>query len=67
METIIDEKHIYKNALKRIVELDGKLRDRFVSAGYYTSGEAGKYFSEAIQIARLAIAEGAMTYAKKQK
>ena len=60
METNIDEKHIYKNALKRIVELDRKLQEGFLSAGYLTGGETSKYFSEAIQIARAAISEGAM-------
>lgn len=66
METNIDEKYIYKNALKRIVELDRKLQDCFISAGYYTGGEASKYFSEAIQIARTAITEGAIANVRKQ-
>ena len=66
METNIDEKHIYKNALKRIVELDRKLQDGFLSAGYYTGGETSKYFSEAIQIARTAISEGAIANVRKQ-
>ncbi len=66
METNIDEKHIYKNALKRIVELDRKLQDCFLRAGYYTSGETSKYFSEAIQIARSAISEGAMANVRRR-
>ena len=66
METNIDEKYIYKNALKRIVELDSKLQDCFMSAGYYTGGETSKYFSEAIQIARNAISEGAIANVRKQ-
>lgn len=66
MDTNIDEKYIYKNALKRIVELDRKLQDCFISAGYYTGGESSKYFSEAIQIARTAISEGAMANVQKK-
>lgn len=66
METNIDENHIYKNALKRIVELDRKLQDSFISAGYYIGGETSKYFSEAIQIARNAISEGAIANVRKQ-
>ena len=66
METNIDEKHIYKNALKRIVELDRKLQEGFLSAGYLTGGETSKYFSEAIQIARAAISEGAMANVGKK-
>jgi hypothetical protein len=61
----IDEKHIYKNALKRIVELDKKLQDGFLSAGYVTGGETSEYFLEAVQIARRAISEGAMANVRK--
>lgn len=66
METNIDEKYIYKNALKRIVELDRQLQDGFMNTGYFTGGETGKYFSEAIQIARSAISEGAMLNVRKK-
>lgn len=61
-----DEKQIYKNALRKIVELDGEMHEGFLAAGYCTGGESGKYFTKAIQIARTAIADGAMIYAKKQ-
>ena len=62
----IDEKHIYKNALKRIVELDGKLQETFLQSGYLTGGESSKYFAEAVQIARTAISEGVMANVRKQ-
>ena len=62
----IDEKHIYKNALKRIVELDGKLQENFLQSGYLTGGESSKYFAEAVQIARTAISEGVMANVRKQ-
>lgn len=62
----IDEKHIYKNALKRIVELDGKLQETFLQSGYLTGGESSKYFAEAVQIARTAITEGIMANVRKQ-
>jgi hypothetical protein len=61
----IDEKYIYKNALKRIVELDTKMQDGFLQTGYITGGGDGKYFSEAVRIASAAISEGAMRYAKE--
>lgn len=62
----IDEKHIYKNALKRIVELDGKLQETFLQSGYLTGGESSKYFAEAVQIARTAISEGVMANVGKK-
>ena len=62
----IDEKHIYKNALTRIVELDGKLQETFLQSGYLTGGESSKYFAEAVQIARTAISEGVMANVRKQ-
>ena len=62
----IDEKNIYKNALKRIVELDGKLQETFLQSGYLTGGESGKYFAEAVQIARTAITEGIMANVRKK-
>ena len=62
----IDEKHIYKNALKRIVELDGKLQENFLQSGYLTGGESSKYFAEAVQIARTAISEGVMANVGKK-
>lgn len=62
----IDEKHIYKNALKRIVELDGKLQETFLQSGYLTGGESSKYFAEAVQIARTAITEGIMANVRKK-
>ena len=61
----IDEKRIYKNALKRIMELDDEMRDSVISVGYVTGTEGSKYFSKAIAIARNAISEGAMRYVKK--
>lgn len=61
----IDEKYIYKNALKRIVELDGKFQDNFLQSGYLTGGESSKYFAEAVQIARTAISEGVMVNVRK--
>jgi hypothetical protein len=62
----LDEKHIYKNALKRIVELDGKLQESFLQSGYLTGGESSKYFAEAVQIARTAITEGIMANVGKK-
>lgn len=62
----IDEKHIYKNALKRIVELDGKFQENFLQSGYLTGGESSKYFAEAVQIARTAISEGVMANVGKK-
>lgn len=62
----IDEKYIYKNALKRIVELDGKFQETFLRSGYLTGGESSKYFAEAIQIARTAITEGIMANVRKK-
>ena len=56
----MDEKQIYKSALKRIVELDGELRNLFLNTGYFTGGESSKYFTKAVDIARTAISEGAM-------
>ena len=35
----IEEKYIYKNALKRIVDLDLKLHEYAVDAGYITGAE----------------------------
>ena len=61
----IEEKHIYKNALKRIVDLDLKLHESAISTGYITGSEGSRYFSEAIAIARKAISDGAMRYVKK--
>ena len=58
----IDEKHIYKNALRRIVELDAKMHDSVMQSGYMIGGESSRYFSEAVKIARNAISEGAMRY-----
>ena len=62
----IDEKHIYKNALKRIVELDGELQNNFLQSGYLTGGEASKYFAEAVQIASTAISERVMANVRKK-
>lgn len=61
----IDEKYIYKNALKRIVDLDLKLHECAIDAGYITGVEESRYFLEAIGIARKAISEGAMRHVKK--
>ena len=61
----IDEKHIYKNALRRIVELDTKMTDSVLQTGYMTGGEGCKLFGEAVRIARTAISEGAMRYVSK--
>lgn len=61
----IEEKHIYKNALKRIVELDLKLNDSILNQGYVTGCESRNYFTEAVGIARKAISEGAMRYVSK--
>lgn len=60
-----DEKHIYKNALRRIIELDTKMHDSILRYGNTMSSESDKYLTEAIKIARVAIAEGAMQYIKK--
>ena len=61
----IDEKYIYKNALKHIVELDEEMRESAFDIGYMTGAEGSKYFSKAIAIARKAISDGAMRYVKK--
>ena len=61
----IEEKYIYKNALKRIMELDVEMRNAVINIGYITGAEGSKYFSKAIAIARKAISEGSMRYVKK--
>ena len=61
----IEEKYIYKNALKRIMDLDVEMHDSVIGIGYMTGAEGSKYFSKAIAIARKAISEGAMRHVKK--
>lgn len=64
-DNVEDEKCIYKNALKRIVALDQKMRSGLIQSGYVTGAEGSKYFSEAIGIAREAIMQGGMLYVKE--
>ena len=61
----IEEKYIYKNALRQIVELDAKMRDKIVSSGYVSGVEESKCFIKAVSIARQAISEGALRHVRK--
>ena len=45
----------YRNALKRIVQLDKEMDESINRSGYATGGEAGHYFYKAVKVAKEAL------------